>query len=82
MEKRDFAIFWFMVICCLMGVFFASVALGCGLIFLSLQRAIGLAILAFGAGAIYGASVEAKRIVRAVVETIKEMEAEEAASKG
>lgn len=72
MDTKDRAFAWVLVMCCLFGAMFAAIAFGLGMIFLTIQQAIGLAFLSFGLGTFHGATFGAKRIAKAVNETMKE----------
>jgi hypothetical protein len=72
--KTDQIIGVFVVICFSFGLVIGCVGLGAALIFLSVAQAFGVGILSAGCGALFGLVFGGKRIMRALVETLKEME--------
>lgn len=73
-ERTDRIVVLLLIISFAFGVFVGCVGLGFGLIFATIQQAIGIALLAVGFGALYGVSFGATRILRAIVKTMKQME--------
>lgn len=73
-EGTSHVITMFLVICFAFGVMVGLAGLGIGLIFLNVSQGVGLGIVCFGGGALLGATFGAKRIMRALIETYKEME--------
>jgi len=75
-ERSDQVFVVFLMICVSFGLVFGCFGFGLGLLFLPLQKAIGAFILSIGFGTLYAMTREAKRIIRALLETLKEMEQE------
>ena len=74
-EHTDRVVVLLLIISFAFGLVLGCVGLGIGLVFATLQQAIGLGILSIGFGALYGMSWGARRILKALIETMKEMEA-------
>ena len=72
-RKVDDVIFSLVVICVAIGLLVGFAGLGVGLVFLSLPQAVGVGILSAGCGALYGLTFGARRLLRALVEVLKEM---------
>jgi hypothetical protein len=72
--KTDQVVGVFIVICVAFGLLIGCVGLGAGLIFLSVSQAVGVGILSVGCGSLFGMVFGGKRIMRALIETLKEME--------
>lgn len=68
-------------ICLILGALFGLIALGLGLIFLTLQQAVGLALLVTAGGALFGLLYCARRITRNIIETAQAMVAEQNAKR-
>lgn len=64
----------FLLICFGFGVVVGVAGLGVGLLFLNIQKAIGLGLLACGCGGLLGALFGGKRIMRALIETMNDMQ--------
>jgi len=72
--EPDKTVVVFFVICFSFGIIFGCVGFGVGLLALTAAQGVGLGILSFGVGAMFSAVFGAKRIMRALIDTIKEME--------
>lgn len=74
--KTESAVFIFLAICFAFGAMVGLAALGAGLIFLSTSQGIGCGIMGVGCGAFYGAAIGGKRIMRVIMKTINELNAQ------
>ncbi|WP_184310156.1 hypothetical protein [Aporhodopirellula rubra] len=73
-NKMESVVGVFLLICVAFGSAIGCIGFGVGLIFLSVPQAFGLGILSVGCGALFGAIFGGKRIMRSLIETLKEME--------
>ena len=75
-NKTEHVIGVFLLICVAFGFMIGCIGLGAGLVFLNVPQAFGLGILSVGCGSLFGAIFGGKRIMRSMIETLKEMEQE------
>lgn len=74
--KVEHAVSLFLAICFAFGAMLGLVALGAGLVWLTPTQGIGCGILGVGCGAFYGAAIGGKRIMRIIMKSINELNAE------
>lgn len=67
---------WWAAAAVCFGVVFGLLGLGLGLVLMDVVRGIGLGILFAGFGALFSVYGGDKKILRAIITTIREMEAE------
>ncbi len=72
--KPEHVISLLLLTCTVFGLFAAGIGLGAGLIFLNVQQSIGIGLLSFGVGASFSGTFGAKAILKALIQTIREME--------
>lgn len=69
------------ILCFAFGIVLGCVGLGGALVVLPVRQSIGVGILSFGAGAVFGMVFGAKRIMRSVIDTCREIQADDSKAK-